>query len=168
MSLLDTANDLQYCQMVFGNSVRTEDDFEDCPDHFDKATLANHSALCNTEIVKVLFTLATHFQRDAVSFWNDFHYEVTPSNYLGLEGLDETSSQECGALALSLLKKFGIIEESDCGAWTLKPGYKERYCYVADDVKTVNNISKVVADLQKGSLSLQETEDEGVIIVEAL
>ena len=64
---------------------------------------------------------ATHFQRDTVSFWNDFHNEVTKSNCLGLN--------------------FGLVEESDCGAWKLKPGCKEMCCHLAGDVKRVMSLT---------------------------
>ena len=89
------------------------------PANHVKEKIISFSELCNLDGARLLFNACSNFQRVAVKKWNPYADEVTLSNYIGLVGIDEAASKECGALTLDMLVKFGILEKDGGGLWNL-------------------------------------------------
>jgi len=101
--------------------------------------------------------------------WNKNTDEVTMSNYMGLGGIDEALSKECGAITLDLLVKFGILEDAGNGLWRLAENYEAKRCYLFGDVNnTVDNIDKITEVLSNRPLSLKESNDQADVFSKAL
>ena len=45
---------------------------------------------------------------------------------MGLVGIDEAGSKECGVLTLDLLVKCGILQATDDGKWELAADYEKK------------------------------------------
>ena len=104
--------------------------------------------LINSKEVQDLCSKAQHFQNTTVQKWNPNVNELTLSFFFGLVGIDESVSKECGALTLDLLLRAGVLVENKDGSWSLAKDYKERRIYLVGDAKTIENIVKVVRDMQ--------------------
>ena len=74
--------------------------------NIDQDKIISMSKICNMDSARLLFHACSSFQRDAVKKWNLNADEVTLSNYMGLIGIDEAASKECGALTVYMLLKF--------------------------------------------------------------
>jgi hypothetical protein len=73
---------------------------------------------------------------------------------LGLIGVDEASSAECGGIALDLLRRNGVLVYStEKSLWILADNWEEKVVVLFGDVKTVDNIN-LIEDMIK---SLRET-----------
>ena len=87
------------------------------------------------------------FESDTVRRWNPTRDEPTESIYLGLVGIDESASKECGAITLDLLLRAGVLVASSDGSWDLAPDWEERKIYLFGDAKTIENMTKFVRDM---------------------
>ena len=133
------------------------DMFKECSDNLDKEKLVDFAVVYESVIVKKLFAAAGVFQREAVRKWNPNADDVTLCNYMGLIGIDEAVSKECGTITLDLLLKFGIVHEVDDGSYALADDFKSKRCYMFGVVKTVDNIDKMANDLVNRPMSLSES-----------
>ena len=103
-----------------------------------------------------------------VRMWNENADEATLSNYMGLVGMDEAASKECGDITLDLLVKFGILEDMGNGLWCLAENYEAKHCYLFGDVKTVDNIDKITEVLSNRPLTLKKSNDQAGLFSKAL
>ncbi len=85
--------------------------------------------------------------------WNPKIDEPSLSIYFGLLGIDEAASKECGSITLDLLLRYGILEETKEGGWTLADNWENRRVYLFGDAKTIKNMSKFVKDMQDRKIS---------------
>ena len=60
-----------------------------------------------------MFAKAKEFQKQVVLKWNPTADEPTISVYLGLLGINEAASKECGSIVLDLLLRAGVLEQLD-------------------------------------------------------
>ena len=67
--------------------------------------------------------------------------------YMGVVPMSESKAISCGGLALDFLLKFGILIKTDNDALILTSNYEAKICYIIGDVKTVDNINKIIRDL---------------------
>ena len=81
----------------------------------EKDKIVSLSELCSVDSATMLFHACRKFQREAVKKWNPNANLVTLSNYMGLVGIDKAAAKECGALALDLILKFGILVQDGDG-----------------------------------------------------
>ncbi len=64
----------------------------------------------NSKSAMALMESVKQFQVRTAHVWNLRIDEPSLSIYLGLLGIDEVASKECGSTALDLLPKSGILE----------------------------------------------------------
>ena len=81
---------------------------------------------CSNDKVKQMLLNAKTFVKDATEQWNPLINEPTESAYLGLIGIDESASKECGTILLDLLLRAGVLEQTNEGRWNLAANWKER------------------------------------------
>ena len=134
----------------------------------DMDKIISMSEICNMNSAKLLFHACSTFQREAVKKWNPNADEVTLSNYMGLVGIDEAASKECGALTLDMLLKFGILEQDGDGMWQLTENWEAKRAFLIGDVKTVDNVDKIAEDLSNRPLSLKESSQQAEVFAKAL
>ena len=48
------------------------------------------------------------------------------SVFMGLSGIAESASKECGAISLDLLLQSSVVVEGDDNQWDLAPDYSDR------------------------------------------
>jgi len=112
----------------------------------DKGAIRNFQATCGDITVKEMFCHAKSFQRDAVRRYNPDADEPIHSNHSGLIDIDEGASKECGALALDLLIKFGIMMKSKDGSYDVFPDSEAKKAYlfvISVKMKTVKLCTKL-------------------------
>ena len=73
--------------------------------------------------------------------------------YLGLLGIDEAASKECGAITLDLLLHAGVIIDEEGGGWKLAPDYNFRRIHLFGDAKTIENVAKIVRGMQSRKIT---------------
>ena len=74
--------------------------FAQCPDAFNQTILKSFCSKCHSDDTKAMFDKAMSFQKQVVLKWNPTADDPTLSAYLGLLGIDEAASKECGSLVL--------------------------------------------------------------------
>ena len=104
-----------------------------------------------------VFQCVREFQKRAVSHWNPHIDKVSEINDMGLVGIDEASSDDAGSLALHFCEKFGMIEADNNGGWDLAENWERKCGYLFGDVKTVDNVEKLMVDLSNSPLSMKNT-----------
>ena len=115
-----------------------------------------------------MFLKAKQFVRDVVQKWNLTIDDATKSMYLGLLGIDEAASKECGAILLDLLLRAGVIIQTSTGEWQLATNWEERNVYVAGDAKTIENVAKFVREMQERRLSYSAANIQADVFLKAL
>ena len=117
IQLRDIASHLQPIQNTFPG-LENEDvvSFEYSPVDFSGEKLNSFQTICQSPKVKELFKRAKQFQKNTGLRWNSNIDKPTLSIYLGLLGIDEAASKECGAITLDLLLRAGILIEGKDGA----------------------------------------------------
>ena len=115
-----------------------------------------------------MFLNAKTFVKDATEQWNPLINEPTESTYLGLIGIDESASKECGTILLDLLLRAGVLDQTNDGRWNLAANWKERNVYFFGDAKTVENITKFVRDVQERRLSYSSANVQADVFLKAL
>ena len=136
--------------------------------NIDRDKIISMREMCNMDSAKLFFHVCSTFQREAVKKWNPNADEVTLSNYMGLVGIDEAASKECGALTLDMLLKFGILEQDGDGMWQLTENWEAKRAFLIGDVKTVDNVDKIAEDLSNRPLSLKESSQQAEVFAKAL
>ena len=94
--------------------------------------------------------------------------EPTLSIYLGLLGIDEAASKECGAILLDLLLRAGVLLQDSDGTWSLAPDWETRRVYLFGDAKTVENVAKFARDMQLRKITYTEANLQADIFVKSL
>ena len=109
---------------------------------------------------------AKHFVKDATDEWNPTGKEPTESAYLGLIGIGESASKECGAILLDLLLRAGVLlQTNDVANGNLKTtGRKKMYFF--GDAKTIEHVTKFVRDVQERRLSYSLANIQADIFLE--
>ena len=64
---------------------------------------------------------------------------------------------DCGATALNLLLRAGVLLHDEDGSWSLADNYKSRQVHVYRDTKTIENMPKFVRDMQERKISSSGT-----------
>jgi len=98
IEVCDIASHLQCVQLAFLAADNSDQYFTQCPSSFDRTPLNNFTRCCNSKSGSKLFTAAKNFQRNTNIKWNENANEVTLTMFLGLIGIDESASKECGAI----------------------------------------------------------------------
>ena len=76
---------------------------------------------------------------------------------MGLVGIEEAAVKVYGSLSLHLCLKFGILVKDEKNSqWELAKDYKTKRAYLFGDVKTINNIDKIVAKSSDHPLDKQK------------
>jgi hypothetical protein len=117
------ARSLQRIQRAFPAVDEEKDYFGQCPDQFNRDRLLNFSRRCMSSKSRMLFDAARKFQGLTVRRWNPNADETTLSIYLGLIGIDEAASKECGAITLlsrDLWHQWGNFDSFRHLGWKLK------------------------------------------------
>ncbi len=151
--LRDTAKHIGYLSRAFPIVSENDDYFANNSYSFDRTRLAAFRARCQSSSSVLLFGRSAAFQKAMVKTWNPNAEEETKSNYLGLVGIDEAPSKECGAITLDLLLRAGVLEENDDGLWVLANDWDTRRIYLYGNAKTIENITKFVCDMQDRRVS---------------
>ena len=108
------------------------------------------------------------FQVRTVRRWNPKIEEPSLSIYLGLLGIDEAASKECGSITLDLLLRSGILVETEDGGWSLADDWENRRVYLFGDAKTIENMSKFVKDMQDRKISYTQANVQAEVFLKAL
>ena len=111
---------------------------------------------------------AKKFATWTVKQWNSAIEEPTLSVYLGLIGIDESASKECGAITLELLLRAGVLVEGSDGRWHLADDWETRRIYLIGDVKTIENVTKFVRDMQERRIAYSEANIQSDVFLQAL
>ena len=85
--------------------------------------------------------------------WHPNIDDCSLSIYLGLIGIDEATSKECGAITLDLLLRAGVLVTNEDGSWSLADDWDQRRIYIFGDAKTIENMAKFVRDMQDRKIS---------------
>ena len=88
--------------------------------------------------------------------------------HLGLLGIDEAASKECGSITLDLLLRSGILVETEDGGWSLADDWENRRVYLFGDAKTIENMSKFVKDMQDRKISYTQDNVQAEVFLKAL
>ena len=105
------------------------------------------------------------FQKTVVRKWNKDIDEVTLSLFMGMIGIDESESKNCGAISLDFLLKTGLIILKDDWSWELAPDWKDFRPMIFGDAKTTENMSKFIRDMQGRNLSLSDSGMQADVFV---
>lgn len=90
-------------------------------------------------------------------------------NILGLIGIDEASSTECGGIALDLLRRNGVlVYDTMRRLWVLAETWEDKVVVLFGDVKTVDNINLIEDMIKKSPRSIGSHEDQLAIFEKAL
>ena len=170
IQLRDTASHLTMLARAFPASAMDDDNgyFDQCPSNYSQENLRNFGTKLNSSKVAKLLKEAKAFQHNTVLRWNEQADEATMSVYLGLLGIDEAASKECGAITLDLLLRSGVLVQNEGGGWDLADDYKTRRIYLVGDAKTVENMTKFVRDMQIRRISYSTANVQSEIFLEAL
>ena len=169
LQLRDLASHLNYMKRAFpDNDSDDEGCFQYCPSEFDMNKLHSFADVCHSDSVKALFKCTKQFQRSTVHRWHPTIDEPTQSIYLGLIGIDESASKECGAITLDLLFRAGVLENDDGGGWALADDWENRRIYLFGDAKTIENMTKFVRDMQDRKISYSMANLQSEIFLQAL
>ena len=133
--------------------------FNACPVTINRDTLSAFLVMVDQHEVQAVFESAKRFQRDAVKKWNPNLDEVTQTNYMSLMAMNESTSHPTGALLLDIAAKFGLIQNDKNGLWEEGEFADAKMGFIFGDVKTVDNIDKLVRDIANRPLSMKESSD---------
>ena len=101
--------------------------------------------------------------------WNPDVDEPTLTIFiLGLVGIDESASKECGAIALDLLLRAGVLVENKSKGLDLADDYDTRRIYLYGDAKTLENMVKFVRDMQDRRMSYSVANMQAEVFLKAL
>ena len=128
--------------------------FSDCPDNLNRHTLIEFLDLLEKDKVQAVFESAKRFQHDAVKKWNPNIDEAPLTNYMGLMAMNESVSHPTGALLLDIAAKSGLIQKDKNGLWEEGEFAGAKIGFIFGDVKTVDNIDKLVRDIANRPLSI--------------
>ena len=168
IKMKDIARRVQQLKNAFIPSSTNVDYFEQCPETFDKEKLAQFVRRFKSKLAKELIEGVKHFQVGTVRRWNPRIDEPSLFIYLGLLGIDEAASKECGSITLDLLLRSGILEQTEDGSWTLAEDWETRRVYLFGDAKTIENMSKFVRDMQNSKISYTQANIQAEIFLKAL
>ena len=104
--LREIATQIKYFARAFPKPDEDRDYFSQCHASFNKSNLIRLRHRIHSEKGKRLCLSAKNFQANTVWKWNPTVDESTLSIFLGLVGIDEASSKECGAITLDLLLRL--------------------------------------------------------------
>ena len=127
--------------------------FDQCPTMYSTPKMKSFAKRCTHKEVKKMILNAKCFVKDATDKWNLTGKEPTESTYLGLIGIDESASKECGAVLLDLMLRAGVLHQTNDGEWKLDENWEHRKVYFFGDAKTIENVTKFVRDVQERRLS---------------
>ena len=142
--------------------------FDQCPTMYSTPKMKSFAKRCTHKEVKKMFLNAKCFVRDATDKWNLTGKEPTESTYLGLIGIDESASKECGAVLLDLMLRAGVLHQTNDGEWKLDENWEHRKVYFFGDAKTIENVTKFVRDVQERRLSYSSANIQADIFQKAL
>ena len=108
------------------------------------------------------------FFLNTVKRWKTNADEPTKSVFIGLVGIYEAASKECGAITLDLLLRAGFLIKRDGGQWDLTDNCKSRQIYLVGDAKTVENMVKCVRDMQDRQITYSHTSIQAEVFLSAL
>ena len=158
----DISRRVQQLKRSFVPSSTNVDYFDQCPESFDKLKLKQFGKRLESKSAEALLNNLKKFQVNTVRRWNPRIDEPSLSIYLGLLGIDEAASKECGSLTLDLLLRSGVLEQIEDGSWKLADDWEKRRVYLFGDAKTIENMTKFVRDMQDRKISYtQEFEVNG-------
>lgn len=90
-------------------------------------------------------------------------------NILGLIGIDEASSTECGEIALDLLWRHGVlVYDISKRLWMLADNWVDKVVVLFGDVKTVDNINLIEDMIKKLPQNIGSHEDQLAIFERAI
>ncbi len=167
------ASHLNYIDRAFPWSKENEEIgncayFEQCPVKYDIRKLESFQGRCNSRLGRLLFDSTKKFQGETVKRWNDSIDDPSLSIYLGLLGIDEAASKECGAITLDLLLRAGVLVSTDKGSWELAENWESRRVYLYGDAKTIENVTKFVRDMQERRISYTTANIQSEVFLQAL
>ena len=168
IDLRNMASQLVQLSTAFPTEKEDTDYFAQCPTSFDKKKLKDFTRRCNNREAQHLVTKAKEFQRNTVRRWNPHADECSLSIYLGLIGIDESASKECGVITLDLLLRAGVLIQSDDGSWELADDWDKRRIYIFGDAKTIENMAKFVRDMQDRRISYSVANLQGEMFLKAV
>ena len=167
--LRDIATQIQYLDRAFPPA---RDDnvgyFDQCPESFSSDRLKKFQSDINSKDGVSMCRAVKAYQERTVRSWNPEVDEPTKTIYLGLLGVDESASKECGAIALDLLLRSGVLVENDDSSWDLADDYETRRIYLYGDAKTLENMVKFVRDMQNRRISYSVANMQAEIFLKAL
>ena len=177
MRLKNTVTWVKYLRKAFPRPDVSHDDvsedtsndyFDQCPGSFNRTNLRSFQRVVHTKEGKALCDATKSFQRDTVLRWNPNVDKPSLSIFLGLVGIDESASKECGALTLDLLLRAGVLLEGSDGKWILASDYESRRIYLVGDGKTVENIVKFVRDMQDRRTTFSDASVQAEVFLKAM
>ena len=124
--------------------------------------------MCSEEKPVLLFDAAKSFQKDVARRCNPDGANPTQVMYMGVIPMSEAKAVSCGGLTLDLLLKFGVLVREVDGTIKLADDYEAKICYIVGDVKTVDNMDKIIRDIADRTLTAEETFDLAEVFEKAL
>ena len=161
--LLATANIINHIWRCFATE-------NVCPESkkFDSSKIDKVHKIVRSDAAEALFVGTKSFQENVTECWNSTVGDVTQTIMLGLLGIAEESSNECGAISLDQLYRMGILLECEDGTWELAPNWESRRPYLFGDAKTVENVSKFVRELASRQMSYDTIHHQADIFMDAM
>ena len=168
IKLSNVASHIRYLSRAFPKATGGEDYFEQCPTEYNRSTLNSFRGRINGEPGRSLVARATAFRQDTVRRWNPSADECTLTVFLGLVGIDESASKECGAITLDLLLRAEVLVLGKDGDWVLADDWEQRRIYLFGDAKTIENITKFVRDMQNRRITYSAANVQSEIFMKAI
>ena len=168
VKLKDIASHTRYLVRAFPAARNDEEYFDQCPSSFNRDALKRFQTRCHSSEATKFMKYVNKFEELTVNRWNPKRKETTKSIHLGLVGIDESASKECGAITLDLLLRAGILVEGEDSSWVLADDWKERKIYLFGDAKTIENMAKFVRDMQDRRISYSAANVQSEIFLKAL
>ena len=111
--LRDLTDNLKIFQWAFPNAKDDDVSFDQCPSNFNADAWMSSTTHCKSLDRMKPVASARLFQRSTVRQCHPDCDEPYMSMYLGLLGIDEAASKECGSITSDLLLRTGILVENE-------------------------------------------------------
>ena len=115
-----------------------------------------------------LFKKCGIFQPSVVCVWDEEGSNPTKINYVGVQPVSEASAHGYSGLALDLHRKFGLIVQVGEEKWIPLDEFEHKRAYIFCDVKTCNNIDKILNDVKNCAPSTAIDEEASCVVEVAL
>ena len=105
---------------------------------------------------------------NVVKSWNPNSAEPTKSVYLGLLGVYEGGSRNCGGITSNLVLRDNVLGANFNWKWELAEDWQSHRIYLFDNAKTIENVAKFMRDMQERCISYMTANIQSEVFLKAL